>query len=202
MKTLIACSLALGLFFGLGEACIWAPSTQLQVHPGPPEAPVPFASREKARIARTILTTRPEYDRAWVREIATTYLEAGEHFGIDPMILVSKDWVESRFDPRAVSRDRQGNPLAHGWAQFIESTGRHVWEAMGWEYRGVEDLYDPHKSIWAGAHYLRYLLDRYQGNLQYALTAYNMGPTAFDRLIRNVAFSPRFTYAQAVLSRR
>ena len=49
----------------------------------------------------------------------------------------------------------------------------------------IQDPFDPHQNIMGGARYFRSLLDRYQGELDLTLAAYNAGPTAVDRY-RNI----------------
>jgi soluble lytic murein transglycosylase-like protein len=46
---------------------------------------------------------------------------------------------------------------------------------------GVSDPFDPRQSILGGAKLLRQLLDRYGGNVQLALAAYNAGSGAVDQ---------------------
>jgi hypothetical protein len=73
---------------------------------------------------------------------------------------------ESNFDPQAKS-DRN----CHGLMQILwPQTARHLGI-----YR-LDALYDPCTNIDAGARYLRELLDRYSGNLNLTLAAYNYGP--------------------------
>jgi soluble lytic murein transglycosylase-like protein len=45
----------------------------------------------------------------------------------------------------------------------------------------VADLYDPAQNIEGGARYLRFLQDRFGGNLEQVLAAYNAGPEAVRR---------------------
>jgi soluble lytic murein transglycosylase-like protein len=73
---------------------------------------------------------------------------------------------ESQFYPCAIS-----DKGAEGLMQLMPPTI---------EQYGVHDAFDPKQSIDAGAKYLKQLLDKYKGNLELALGAYNAGPSAVD----------------------
>lgn len=86
--------------------------------------------------------------------------------GLDPQLLRSMAWVESGFNTRARS------PIgATGLLQVMPETARKY---------GAKDLDDPAQVVAAGAKYLHVLLDRYQGDLQKAVAAYNCGEKALD----------------------
>ena len=64
---------------------------------------------------------------------------------------------------------------------------RHIrlhgqWTVRGTAQRfGVVNLFDPAQNVEGGATYLRSLLDRYHGDLELTLAAYNAGPGAVER---------------------
>jgi len=92
---------------------------------------------------------------------------AAERYGLAPPLLKAVMAVESNFDPSAISLKG-----ATGLMQLMPGTARDMY---------VLDIYDPAQNIEGGARYLRVLQDRFGGNLEQVLAAYNAGPEAVRR---------------------
>lgn len=99
-------------------------------------------------------------------QYAAKILELSERFDLSPSLLEAVVWQESRWRENAVS-----HAGARGLAQLMPGTAR---------YLGV-DPDDPMQNLEGGARYLREQLDRFDGDLEKALAAYNAGP---GRVIR------------------
>ena len=90
-----------------------------------------------------------------------------ERFDLSPALIEALVWQESRWRENAVS------PVgARGLAQLMPGTARDL---------GVNPD-DPLANLEGGARYLREQLDRFDGDLELALAAYNAGP---GRVIRS-----------------
>ncbi len=88
------------------------------------------------------------------------YQEAKRN-ALQPELLAAVVHTESQFVPTA--RSQAG---AVGLMQLVPRTGRWL---------GVRDLTNPSQNVTAGAKYLRYLTDRFGGDTQKAVAAYNAG---------------------------
>ena len=90
---------------------------------------------------------------------------------------LDSDWltaiaiVESSLNPKAVSSANAVGLMQIKWPQ----TAAH----LGVRTRAA--LFDPCTNVNAGGRYLRELTDRYKGDMQTALAAYRIGPTALTR---------------------
>jgi hypothetical protein len=110
--------------------------------------------------------------------------EAGERHNVDPALVRAVIETESNWNPTAYSRKGAG-----GLMQLIPTTAQRY---------GANDVFNPQQNIDAGVRHLRGLLERYNGNLELALAAYNAGEGAVDRAHGIPAFRETRNYVQKV----
>jgi soluble lytic murein transglycosylase-like protein len=93
--------------------------------------------------------------------------EAAQKYGVDPALIAAVMETESRFNPDAVS-----GAGARGLMQLMPVTARGL---------GVTDANDPVQNVLGGAKLLGQLSQKYNGNLELTLAAYNAGSGAVDK---------------------
>src|SRR5690606_16221910 len=146
-------------------------------------APSPAEEVRNATVERAM----QRYDIS--RDLAEDIYDAAVEADIDPAIAYGLVKTESNFDHRAVS-----HVGARGLTQLMPRTAR-------WLMPGItnEDLFDRQINLRLGFHYLRDLIDQYDGNIRLALLAYNRGPGTVDRVLARGG-DPNNGYADMVLS--
>jgi soluble lytic murein transglycosylase-like protein len=110
--------------------------------------------------------------------------EAAERHHVDPAVIRAVIQTESNWNSGALSRKGAG-----GLMQLIPTTAQRF---------GASDLFNPQQNVDAGVRYLKTLLERYNGNLDLALAAYNAGEGAVDRAHGIPAFRETRDYVRKV----
>ncbi len=146
---------------------------RLDAPPAAAAAAVPPRARPVSASAATRARAfRPEVERA------------GARYDLSPALIDAIAHVESRYDPRAVSRTN-----ASGIMQLMPGTAR----ALGVDAR------DASANIRGGTAYLRQLLDRFDGDVVRAVAAYNAGPGAVARARGVPRYPETVAYVAAVM---
>jgi len=91
-------------------------------------------------------------------------LDSGRRNSVDPLLLYAIMHQESTFKPRAMSYKG-----ARGLMQLMPGTALRF---------GVTSIWDPKQNIEGGTRYMRFLLDKFDNNVQLALAGYNAGEGA------------------------
>jgi peptidoglycan lytic transglycosylase len=120
--------------------------------------------------------------------------------GLDPLLVSAVIQVESRFDPFAVS-----GVGACGLMQLMPPTAQWLLakdqDASNDAKLRPAQLFNPVLNIELGTTYLAHLMDRFDGDLNQALIAYNAGPTVARSIKRgSKAWKRLEVYPKAVLA--
>ncbi len=120
----------------------------------------------KGRIKPDNLSKLPEDFESFIDEVAA---ETSSQYGVEitPNLLKSVIKQESGFNPEAKS-----HAGAQGLMQLMPATAKSL---------GVFNPLNPYQNVKGGAKYLAQMLQRFDGNLQKALAAYNAGPNAVEK---------------------
>ena len=97
---------------------------------------------------------------------------------LDAALIAAVIYEESRF------RDRTSPKGAKGLMQITPETAEFIARKSGGTRFELRDLGTPQINIQYGSWYLQYLSNRYRGNLDLAVAAYNAGPTKVDGWVR------------------
>ena len=103
--------------------------------------------------------------RKRARPFEPIILAAAARYHVDPHLLWTLAYLESRFKPQAVSY-KDGRPCAFGLMQFVPSTAQ--------QYR-LRNPLDAREAVDAAARYVRDLLKRFNGRGDLVLASYNAG---------------------------
>jgi soluble lytic murein transglycosylase-like protein len=119
------------------------------------------------------------------QELEQAVIRAAQQHHVQPALLLAVMKAESSFNPIVISKAG-----AVGLMQLIPETAiRH----------GVRNLYDTNENVTGGAKHLRYLLNRFHGNIRLALAAYNAGERKVDRYGQIPPYKETQDYVKKVL---
>jgi len=148
-------------------------------------APVEVASEAPRKLSAISDSTREQFFKKEIPFGSIIYREAKKN-NVRPELVAAVVHAESKFKPTA--RSAAG---AQGLMQIVPRTGR---------WMGARNLMNPVENIAAGTKYLRYLNDRFDGNEQKVIAAYNAGEGNVRRFGGIPPFNETRQYVERVRS--
>jgi len=111
--------------------------------------------------------------------------DAARRSSLDPLLVKAVVRVESNFRSKATSQKG-----AMGLMQVMPGTA---------EAKGIHQPYHATNNLMGACEYLRELINRYRGNIEWALAAYNAGPANVDRYQGIPPFTETRSYVKKVM---
>lgn len=137
---------------------------------------------KRLRGERTLARLKPTLPASKLNE---AILRTSHKHSLSPALVHAVIRAESAYNPNAVS-----SKGAMGLMQLMPGTASLL---------KVTNPYDPEENISGGVRYLRYLLDRFGGNLELALAAYNAGESRVLRTNQIPRISETQQYVRKVI---
>ncbi|MCE5312898.1 MAG: lytic transglycosylase domain-containing protein [Nitrospiraceae bacterium] len=147
--------------------------------------PADTSARVVMREEDDVLSVRSEPAESGSDFVSLAEKKARKH-NVDPDLLKAVIKAESNWNHRAVSPKG-----ARGLMQLMPATAAQL---------GVKNVFDPVENIDGGARYLRYLIEKFNGNLTLALAAYNAGPARVEKKMRVPAIPETVSYVRNIVS--
>ncbi|MDO5156188.1 MAG: lytic transglycosylase domain-containing protein [Eubacteriales bacterium] len=119
------------------------------------------------------------------KNLEEIFQAASDSYQVPLNLLKAVAKAESDFNPNCTS-----NAGAMGIMQLMPSTASTL---------GVTDPYDPEQNIMGGAKLLSQLLNKYEGNIPYALAAYNAGSGNVDKYHGIPPFQETQNYVKKIM---
>jgi soluble lytic murein transglycosylase len=149
---------------------------------------------------------RPYWEILFPRPYWTDLQRQSLANSLDPYLVASLIRQESEFNPGAVSHAN-----AYGLMQLLPQVGKGEAKAAHIKNFSTATLLEPTVNIQLGTHYFKEMVTQYNGQVEYALAAYNAGSNRVDawlqsgqyrdvpEFVESIPFTETREYVQAIV---
>ncbi len=149
---------------------------------------------------------RPYWEALFPKAYWDDLCKYSELNGLDPYLVASLIRQESEFNAQAISRAN-----AVGLMQLLPKTGKTVAKQVKLKGYSAPQLYTPAVNLALGTRYFKDMVDKYNGQFEYALAAYNAGSDRVgdwlgqghyrdpQEFVESIPFTETREYVQAIL---
>jgi soluble lytic murein transglycosylase len=149
---------------------------------------------------------RPYWEALFPKAYWSDLRKYSELNGLDPYLVASLIRQESEFNALALSRAN-----AVGLMQLLPKTGKSVAKQVKLKGYSAPQLYTPAVNLELGTRYFKDMVDKYNGQFEYALAAYNAGSDRVgdwlgqghfrdpQEFVESIPFTETREYVQAIL---
>lgn len=149
---------------------------------------------------------RPYWEALFPKAYWPDLRKFSELNGLDPYLVASLIRQESEFNAGAISHAN-----AVGLMQLLPSVGKSVAKQVKLKGYSAPQLYTPTVNLELGTRYFKEMLDKYNGQFEYALAAYNAGTDRVgdwlgqghyrdpQEFVESIPFTETREYVQAIL---
>jgi soluble lytic murein transglycosylase len=149
---------------------------------------------------------RPYWEILFPRPYWTEVRRQAMENSLNPYLVASLIRQESEFNPGAVSHAN-----AYGLMQLLPQVGKGEARAAHIQHFSIASLLAPEVNIQLGTHYFKEMVTQYNGQVEYALAAYNAGSNRVDdwrqsghygdvaEFVESIPFTETREYVQAIM---
>jgi len=149
---------------------------------------------------------RPYWEALFPKAYWTDLRKYSQQNGLDPYLVASLIRQESEFNVLALSRAN-----AVGLMQLLPKTGKTVAKQVKLKGYSAPQLFTPAVNLELGTRYFKEMVDKYNGQFEYALAAYNAGTDRVgdwlgqghyrdpQEFVESIPFTETREYVQAIL---
>jgi len=131
-----------------------------------------------------------QYNKYTITDIAFSIVEESVKNNLDPYLMLAIIKTESSFNYKSVSRKG-----AIGLMQLLPKTAYYISEKVDDLFvENKKEIFDPVVNIRLGINYYNYLLNKFNGNEEMAIAAYNLGPRNIYKYLAKGRNIPKFYY--------